>query len=778
MSGPISIGSVAEWQTLLSSTNVVIADFYADWCGPCKMIAPTFEALAKEHSSSKKVAFAKVNVDAQSAIARSNGVAAMPTFKIFHGGACVETIKGANPPALTAAITNAVKLGGAGVKTGAVFKTPGRTLASEKARGGAGTFSSWNITKMFEAVVAFLGLYFVSLFSFDPYKAAEKSAFNVHAPKPQLSTGKPGTTGTKPVQKATFRTSPAITQSFSTSRYLRQEAAAPSPPPPTEDIEQVVRDAKQRFRDTLPKGYLNDEEYALYERLYGPPLRETSPEDVGIPTHADMGPQLGAERTVLRQMEDGEFEEITYEAAREEGIGMDDEVPGSQEGQDALEGLVGKAENLAQKAPTYVDMVARSPREYDAMQRLAQDFEESQRREKEEDALAAAKWQKLLEEQEEEQSNWPPEEDREFGEREPGEVRRFHPLTLEGKFQGSPVEISLPREELIDPVRELLDRTHLDHVKAAAEAAFGGVGLPTSPATPEGKKNGMMVGVGLPADQRHMTEIEADAFVAGFLPPAYASIMSTLREVRKRVGSQWLQSKLKQGKEGGLSVLDAGSGGAGLVAWDQVVKAEWDLLREKGEVKGWVAPGKKTVVVGSERLRNRVKTFLPNTTFLPRLPDYEHSGEMKGVHLDAGDTPQPRKSYDVIIASHLFLQEEKEHYRQAILNNLWSLLKKDGGILIVLEKAHPRGFEAVAHVRDTVLKQFLHPQSGQPAVAPEDFNPAFHREREPGHIIAPCTNHGPCPMYQKPGKSHGRKDYCHFSQRETWNSATWLSGVA
>lgn len=519
----------------------------------------------------------------------------------------------------------------------------------------------------------------------------------------------------------------------------------------------MVRDAKQRFRDTLPRNYLSEEEYALYERLYGPPLRETQPEDVGIDTHADMGPQPprpSDEGTLIRQREDGEYETISYKIPGKE--------PSEEDQQE--EGIAAEAatQDLVQQSPGYVDLVARNKREYDAMQKLAQDYAASEKKRREEEDAAAALEEQALED--EETPHWPPEQERAFGDREPGEQRRFHPLTLEGRFPDSPVEISLPKDELISPVRELLERTHIGHVKAAAETAFGGPGLPTSPSTPEYKRNGLMGGVGLPADQRHMTDIEADAFIAGFLPPAYASIAASLREVRKRSGSDWLQSKLK---DGGLSVLDAGSGGAGLVAWNQIIKAEWDLLKEKGEVNGEEPPGKRTVIVGSDRLRHRLKTFLHNTTFLPRLPDYEHSGEMRGQHLDAPATPQPRKSYDVIIASHLFLQEQQDHYRQAILNNLWSLLSKDGGVLIVLEKAHPRGFEAVAHVRDTILKQFLLPQSGEPELPAEEqeFNPAYQRERENGHIIAPCTNHGACPMYQTPGKSRGRQDYCHFSQR-------------
>lgn len=130
------------------------------------MIAPHFERLAKEHSRPKKVAFAKVNVDNQSTIAQSNGVSAMPTFKIFHNGNCIETIKGADPSALSAAISKAVKLADSpgGGKPGAAFKTPGRTLGSD-APVAARRGPSLDIGKLFSMLVSFVGLYIVSLLS-------------------------------------------------------------------------------------------------------------------------------------------------------------------------------------------------------------------------------------------------------------------------------------------------------------------------------------------------------------------------------------------------------------------------------------------------------------------------------------------------------------------------------------------------------------------------------------------------------------------------------------
>lgn len=146
---------------------------YADWCGPCKMIAPTFESLATKFSKPGKITFCKVNTDNQQSIASAHGVRAMPTFLIFKSGSVIETIQGANPPALTAAVEKAVKLAGTAAP-GAAFKTPGRTLgaggptppsrpsAGGRTLGRPAKFSPFNL---FNVLLTFFGLYFASLFS-------------------------------------------------------------------------------------------------------------------------------------------------------------------------------------------------------------------------------------------------------------------------------------------------------------------------------------------------------------------------------------------------------------------------------------------------------------------------------------------------------------------------------------------------------------------------------------------------------------------------------------
>ncbi|KAK7409310.1 hypothetical protein QQX98_008489 [Neonectria punicea] len=108
------ISSAAELQSLLDSTTYVAVDFFADWCPPCKAIAPVYETLADKHSVPQTLAFAKVNVDHVQDVARTYRVTAMPTFLFFKDGKQVAVngqamIQGADPRTLGAA---AEKLGG------------------------------------------------------------------------------------------------------------------------------------------------------------------------------------------------------------------------------------------------------------------------------------------------------------------------------------------------------------------------------------------------------------------------------------------------------------------------------------------------------------------------------------------------------------------------------------------------------------------------------------------------------------------------------------------
>lgn len=101
MSKTVHIESTDQFSALLSSSTIVVADFYADWCGPCKQIAPIFEQLSAQLSRPNKITFAKIDTDKQQDLARSYGVRAMPTFMVFKNARQVEFIEGAVPQKLS-----------------------------------------------------------------------------------------------------------------------------------------------------------------------------------------------------------------------------------------------------------------------------------------------------------------------------------------------------------------------------------------------------------------------------------------------------------------------------------------------------------------------------------------------------------------------------------------------------------------------------------------------------------------------------------------------------
>jgi thioredoxin len=82
----------ADWQGIESSVKPVFLDFWADWCGPCKMLAPTFDRLAEKYG--EQVTFAKINVDELPDVANKFGVRSIPTLVLLQGGNVVEKVVG------------------------------------------------------------------------------------------------------------------------------------------------------------------------------------------------------------------------------------------------------------------------------------------------------------------------------------------------------------------------------------------------------------------------------------------------------------------------------------------------------------------------------------------------------------------------------------------------------------------------------------------------------------------------------------------------------------
>mgnify|MGYP006266910537 CR=1 FL=1 len=81
---------------VLMSDKPVIVDFWAEWCGPCKMVAPILEEIAAENDS---IVIGKLNVDENPQTAASFGITSIPTMMVFQGGQPVKSIIGAKPKA-------------------------------------------------------------------------------------------------------------------------------------------------------------------------------------------------------------------------------------------------------------------------------------------------------------------------------------------------------------------------------------------------------------------------------------------------------------------------------------------------------------------------------------------------------------------------------------------------------------------------------------------------------------------------------------------------------
>ena len=85
-----------NFQELLSSDKPVLLDFYAEWCGPCRMIAPIVEEIANERDD---VIVGKINVDEQGELAQAYDVMSIPTLIVLKGGQEVARSTGARPKA-------------------------------------------------------------------------------------------------------------------------------------------------------------------------------------------------------------------------------------------------------------------------------------------------------------------------------------------------------------------------------------------------------------------------------------------------------------------------------------------------------------------------------------------------------------------------------------------------------------------------------------------------------------------------------------------------------
>lgn len=476
--------------------------------------------------------------------------------------------------------------------------------------------------------------------------------------------------------------------------------------------EDTALHARQTFGDRLPDGVLDTEAGKTYERRYGRPLKTVEELD----QRAIKG-KRGKEGPKVEKRQEAGWQEIAIHGASF---------------QDAKRKWKG-------------DSSAR---------RAAQAFDH---------ADLVADMNKPVDEEEQDQHD--------------GAYERVHPLTQANRFGTNPRTLFLPKEALVDPLDALTKRIPTKTLTDAAHRIFGGVGLPYSTSTPAFAKTMQQKPIPLNVSHGRMTEMDADAFATILMPGLYASITSVLVETRKRLGTAWAESMVRKAEAGTLQILDAGGAGMGVLAVRDMLAAEWERMKEAEHTQGRslamalaggksggaaASPplGKATAWISAEELKERAATILQDTTFIPRMPDYVHT-----------ETARYSGKFDIIISAHTIWPIKEDWERRLHIENLWSLLRAESGVLCMLEKGVARGFEAIAAARRFLLRNRIEtPGESHEVVAanPADsWESVSTYEKEPGMIIAPCTNHEECPMYHDDlkGTIKGRSTICHYEQR-------------
>src|SRR6266702_3449030 len=95
MAGPLEITAANFEAEVLKSTTPVLLDFWAPWCGPCRMVAPSVEEMSTQYAGKLKVG--KLNVDDHPSVAQRFGITGIPALLFFESGQVVDTVVGAVP---------------------------------------------------------------------------------------------------------------------------------------------------------------------------------------------------------------------------------------------------------------------------------------------------------------------------------------------------------------------------------------------------------------------------------------------------------------------------------------------------------------------------------------------------------------------------------------------------------------------------------------------------------------------------------------------------------
>ena len=95
-----------NFDSTIMGNDIVVVDFWADWCGPCKMFAPTFEAASEKNP---EIVFGKVDTEAQQSLSAAAGIQSIPTLMIFRDSILLFSQAGALPPAALEDLITQVK---------------------------------------------------------------------------------------------------------------------------------------------------------------------------------------------------------------------------------------------------------------------------------------------------------------------------------------------------------------------------------------------------------------------------------------------------------------------------------------------------------------------------------------------------------------------------------------------------------------------------------------------------------------------------------------------
>jgi thioredoxin 1 len=98
------ITSLQDFHTIINNGKVIVIDFWATWCGPCRIISPVLDKLSQEVGG---VEFYKVDVDQQQDISEEVGIKAMPTFIVFKNGQKIDELVGAHKDSLVMLVSKA-----------------------------------------------------------------------------------------------------------------------------------------------------------------------------------------------------------------------------------------------------------------------------------------------------------------------------------------------------------------------------------------------------------------------------------------------------------------------------------------------------------------------------------------------------------------------------------------------------------------------------------------------------------------------------------------------